>query len=145
MTIAGGTAASGWTDNQADCRRLFEQSALPMWVFAGRNVVEVNRAATSAYGFSRDEFLAMTMQDIEETEEPNDGRSSLSPAAGGGDQTRCAVWKHRKKDGSLIDVEVRAVAITFAGKPALLASPLDVSYRRRTETQARYLTRCGRQ
>jgi PAS domain S-box-containing protein len=131
-------AASGWSEGQADCRSLFEQNDLPMWVFEGRNVVEVNRAAMLAYGYSRDECLAMTIRDIEEADGPRDGPSSLTPPAAA-DQTSRTEWKHRKKDGSLVDVEVRAVGISFRGKPALLVTVLDVSYRRRTEAQARYL------
>ena len=139
MTTSGEIAAPGWSDGQADCRSLFEQNDLPMWVFEGRKVVEVNRAAMLSYGYSRDEFLAMTIRDIEEPDGPRDGPSSIGPPVGEVDQPRRSVWKHRKKDGSLVDVEVSAVAITFGGKPALLASVFDVSYRQRTEAQARYL------
>jgi PAS domain S-box-containing protein len=110
-----------------------------MWVFEGRKVVEVNRAAVLTYGYSRDEFLAMTIRDIEEADGPPDAPSSLSPSVGDVDRTPRTTWKHRKKDGSLVDVEVSVVAITFDGKPALLASVLDVSYRCRTEAQAHYL------
>ena len=139
MTTAGDMAVSGWSDGQVDCRSLFERNDLPMWVFEGRNVVEVNQAAMLSYGYSRDEFLAMTIRDIEEADGPRDGPSSLSPPIGDAHPSPRTVWKHRKKDGSLADVEVSAVAITFGGKPALLATVLDVSYRRRTEAQARYL------
>jgi PAS domain S-box-containing protein len=138
LTTAAEMAASGWSVGQADCRSLFEQNDLPMWVFEGRSVVEVNRAAVLAYGYSRDEFLAMTIRDIEEADGPRDGPSSLSLPAAADEKPRTE-WKHRKKDGSLVDVEVRAVGITFRGKPALLVTVLDVSYRRRTEAQARYL------
>ena len=47
--------------------------------------------------------------------------------------------RHRKKDGSFIDVEITSFAVTFAGRPAFLDSVLDVTYRRRTEAQTRYL------
>jgi PAS domain S-box-containing protein len=139
LTMTGEMAVSGWSNGQADCRSLFEQNGLPMWVFEGRNVVEVNQAAMSSYGYSRDEFLAMTIRDIEVADGPRDGPSSLSQSAGDADLNRRTVWKHRKKDGSLVDVEVSTTAITFGGKPALLTSVLDVTYRRRTEAQARYL------
>lgn len=139
MSTSGHLPVSGWTDGQADCRSLFERNDLPMWVFEGPKVVEVNQAALESYGYSRDEFLAMTIRDIEETDGPRDGPSSLSPPARDAGPTPHAIWKHRKKDGSLADVEVSSTAITFAGKPALLATVLDVSYRRRTEAQAQYL------
>ena len=50
-----------------------------------------------------------------------------------------ALGRHRKKDGSFIDVEITSFAVTFGGRPAFLDSVLDVTYRRRTEAQTRYL------
>jgi PAS domain S-box-containing protein len=121
----------GWSAQQADCRRLFEDNAQPMWILASEAVtdafvdvfvevfVEVNRAAVTHYGYSRSEFLDMRLSDLEV---PDRG-----------------VAGHQKKDGTLIDVEITSFAITFDGRQARLASMLDVTFRRRTETQTRYL------
>ncbi len=120
---------AGWSDAQADCRRLFEENSQPMWVAEALEVVDVNRAALLHYGYSRDEFLA------------HDHRRSLRREAGRG-QGRpepARAGKHRKKDGLVIDVEITSFAVTFRGRPAALASVLDVTYRRRTEDQTRYL------
>jgi len=119
----------GWSEAQADCRRLFEGNSQPMWVVELSDVVDVNRAAVLHYGYSRDEFLAMTTGDLEAREGPEeeDAEGSL------------AVWKHRKKDGSLIDVEITSFAVTFGGRPALLISVVDVTSRRRAEEQTRCL------
>src|ERR1043165_2459992 len=106
----------GWSEVQADCRRVFEENALPMWVAAGRSILDVNRAAVTRYGYSRDEFLAMAVDEIAVVE-----------------------GRHRTKDGSLVDVEVTSFPITFGGKPTMLAAVVDVTYRRRTEAQTRYL------
>ena len=118
---------SGWSDGQADCRSLFEQNGLPMWVFEGRSVVEVNRAAMLAYGYSRDEFLAMTIRDLEEADGPRDGASSLSPPAADADQKPRTIWKHRRKDGSLVDVEVSAVADHVPRKAGRCSTPFSTS------------------
>ena len=119
----------GWSEAQADCRRLFEENRQPMWVVELLNVVEVNRAAVLHYGYSRDEFLAMTIDDLEVRE--------------GSEETVAAsariVRKHRRKDGSLIDVEVTSFAVTFGGRPALLTSVLDVTSRWTTEAETRCL------
>ena len=55
---------AGWSDAQADCRRVFEENSHPMWVVEAQEVVDVNRAALLHYGYSRDEFLAMTIDDL---------------------------------------------------------------------------------
>ncbi len=98
-----------------------------MWVVELLNVVEVNRAAMLHYGYSRDEFLAMTIGELEANEQPGE-KVAESPRA---------VWKHRRKDGSLIDVEITSFAIIFGGRPALLTSVVDVTSRWRTEVETR--------
>ena len=120
---------AGWSEAQTDCRRLFEENSQPMWVVELLNVVDVNRAAVLQYGYSRNEFLAMTIDALEESEAPEEESA---------DSAR-VVWKHRRKDGSLIYVEVFSFAVTFRGRPALLTSALDVTSRRRTEAQTRDL------
>jgi two-component system cell cycle sensor histidine kinase/response regulator CckA len=119
----------GWSDAQADCRRVFEGNSEPMWVVDLSEVVDVNRAAVLHYGYSRDEFIAMTVDEIGSPGEP-DTKTGERPRL---------VGQHRKKDGALIDVEVTSFAVTFRGRPALLTSALDVTYRRRTEAQTRSL------
>jgi len=132
-----------WSDAQADFRRLFEENGHPMWVLDGLEIVVVNRAALLHYGYSRDEFLALTIGDlvvIEEPAEHSEGRLATNvaeppPAFSKHPRHR----KHRKKDGSFIDVEVTSFAVTFRKRPATLESILDVTYRRKTEAQAGYL------
>jgi PAS domain S-box-containing protein len=130
---------AGWSDAQADCRRLFEESGQPMWVREAVKIVEVNRAALLHYGYSRDEFLAMVTGDLVVTEEPAEEPSHERPHTSEVARTPQAFAKHRRKDGSLIDVEVTSFAVTFSGRSALMDCIVDVTYRRKTEAQARYL------
>jgi PAS domain S-box-containing protein len=131
--MTGEAAGAGWSKEQADFRRVFEGNTQPMWVSDRRGIVEVNRAATLHYGYSRDEFLAMNSKDIEVTDGPSAIPSTESAQAG------CSFGRHRKKDGSSIDVEVTSFAVMHGGRPASLMCVLDVTYRRRTEAQTRYL------
>jgi PAS domain S-box-containing protein len=108
---------AGWSDAQADCRRVFEENSHPMWVVEAQELVDVNRAALLHYGYSRDEFLALTIDDL----------SVEKPAPAKVAQDRHAVSRHRRKDGSFIDVEVTSFAVTFRGRPASLKSILDVT------------------
>ena len=113
--------ANGWSEAQADLRQLFEETDQPMWIHDDLRVVAVNRAALLHYGYSRSEFLALTIGDLAVTEEPR------------------GFSRHRKKDGSLIDVQVTSFAVTFRGRPAALDSIGDVTDRRKAEAQAGYL------
>jgi PAS domain S-box-containing protein len=121
----------GWSDTQVDCRRVFEENSHPMWVVESLAVVAVNRAALLHYGYSRDEFLALTVDDLDVSEKSGEGEGEGDHAPAGS--------RHRRKDGSFIDVEVTSFAVTFRGRPASLNSIVDVTYRRRTEAQTRYL------
>lgn len=126
-----------WSDAQADLGRVFEENGHPMWVREGLEIVAVNRVALLHYGYSRDEFLALTIGDLVVVEEPaehSEGRLATNVA-----EQPPALSKHRKKDGSFIDVEVTSFAVTFRKRPASLESILDVTHRRKTEGQARYL------
>src|SRR5579872_2328449 len=120
----GDLVTAGWSQQQADCRLLFERNARPMWVFSARVMVDVNRAALLHYDFSRDEFLAMSIEDFEATASLSEGR---------------VIGSHRKKDGSVIDVELSSFAITFGGVPATLWSAYDVASLRRIAAQTRCL------
>lgn len=129
---------SGWSEAQADCRRVFEENAQPMWIFGVEGFVEVNRAAELHYGYSRTEFLAMRVRDLEASAGSSEIPSVVQyPAANLQNDT--SFKEHQKKDGTVIDVEIASFAIRFAGQPALLSSVSDVTYRRRTEAQTRYL------
>jgi PAS domain S-box-containing protein len=120
---------TGWSDAQSDCRRVFEENSHPMWILGGTELLDVNRSALRHYGYSRDEFLAMSIDDL----------SADDSAAAKAAQDPPALGRHRKKDGSVIDVEITSFAVTFGGRPAFMDCVLDVTYRRRTEAQARYL------
>jgi PAS domain S-box-containing protein len=121
----------GWSEQQVDCQLLFADNPLPMWVCDARRFLDVNGAAMAQYGYSRDEFLAMTLDELDVPDGLERG------AAPGASNNRSG--QHQKKDGSVVDVEVASFAIKFGGLPAVLFSILDVTYRRRTETQTRYL------
>ncbi|HXI57716.1 MAG TPA: PAS domain S-box protein [Polyangia bacterium] len=121
----------GWSEQQADCHLLFADNPLPMWVCDTRGFLDVNGAAVVQYGYSRDEFLAMTPKDLDADAEAPPHTAQDAGDAGG--------RKHQKKDGSVVNVEVASFSIKFGGLPAVLSLVMDVTYRHRTEAQSRYL------
>jgi PAS domain S-box-containing protein len=111
-------------------RELFERNPLPFWVFDLESLrfLAVNDAAVATYGYTRDEFLAMTILDIRPHEDAEEVRASLRDLPGDG-HGEGRVWAHRKRDGRRIDVRVRSSSIEFAGRQARLVLAEDVSER----------------
>ena len=94
-------------------RLLFESNPQPMWVFDAETLgfLAVNDARVDHYGYSRGEFLAMSVKDIRPAEEVPKLLDQLRKMS---DEKRVArVWKHRKKDGTLIEVEISTHEISF--------------------------------
>jgi PAS domain S-box-containing protein len=109
---------------------LFERNPLPGWVFDVETLafLEVNQAAINHYEYSREEFLAMTLNDIRLPGEIPRLRESLKHLPAG--LKRAGVWSHKKKDGSLIEVEIFNYDVQFRGRPARLALAIDVTERK---------------
>ncbi len=116
-------------ESEAKYRVLFESNPEAMWVYddTTQRFLAVNDAAVAGYGWSRDEFLQMSIGDIRPDAER--GRVEAPPSDRG--------LRHRRKDGSLIDVEVLAHSVTFAGRSAQLVLAKDVTERLRLEQQLR--------
>ena len=115
-------------------RLLFDASPLPMWVFDQHTLgfLAVNESAVARYGYSHEEFSRMTLADIGPTvgfHASDDGHASsvLSGEAGP------TVWRHKRKTGELIDVEITSHELEWGGKPARLVVANDVTERLRAE------------
>jgi PAS domain S-box-containing protein len=109
---------------------LFAANPMPMWVFDTETLrfLEVNEAAVAKYGFSRDEFLGMTIADIRPPEDVP-ALSAFLKAPKAEELHRSGLWRHRKKDGTLLTVEITAQDIVFRERPARLVLAQDVGKR----------------
>lgn len=118
-------------------RFLFMHNPHPMWVIDPETLrfIEVNQSAIKKYGYTRDEFLGMTIREIRPPEELEKLSSKMSEIR---DATRdFGTWLHRKKDGTLLDVEVTGCRYEFGGRAYRLVLAADVTERRRLETELR--------
>ena len=117
-------------------RYLFRNSPLPKWVYdtATLRFLEVNDAAITKYGYARDEFLHMTIDEIAAPEDSDRMTERLSAASDG--QFRATDWRHRRRDGRIIDVELFFHDIDFDGRPARLAIVIDTTARKSAEREA---------
>ncbi|MBM4169324.1 MAG: response regulator [Ignavibacteria bacterium] len=120
-------------DSEQRYRMLFEKNPHPMWVFDLQTLrfLAVNEKAIAYYGYTEEEFLSMSIADIRPPEEVP---RLLQELAGRETDTKhWGVWKHRKKDGTLIDVEIESDLIEWRGKAARLILANDVTEKRRNE------------
>jgi PAS domain S-box-containing protein len=137
---AGGSNDTAATTPEESYRVLFERNPHPMWVVDKETLafLAVNEAAIAHYGYTRDEFLKMTIEDIRPKECVPELRRYVNelrnqpalPRLGSG-----GVWTHRRKDGTLIEAEIAWSIITFLGKDAFLTLVDDVTDRRRAEAR----------
>jgi PAS domain S-box-containing protein len=132
------SADGGWRDQRSEApdryRILFEANPQPMWVYDLETLIflEVNDAAVSHYGYTRDEFLAMTIKDIRPQEAVPAFLENLNRI---GTMDSGGVWPHRRKDGTLLDVEIWGHVITFEGRGARLVLLTDVTERARARQE----------
>jgi len=124
------------SESEIRYRDLFKNNPNPMWIY-DRNTFafrEVNDAAVSHYGYTREEFLSMTIDNIRPQEDVNKNQrfikgenSSFAQSSG---------WRHVKKDGTIIDVEISTHSLPRRGnKSERLVLAKDVTRRKRIETE----------
>jgi hypothetical protein len=124
-------------DSESRYRLLFEANPQPMWVFHRDTLafLAVNHAAIARYGYTREEFLAMTLRDIRP---PEDVPAFLEHAR---DSTPVphtdGPWRHRRKDGSVLIVEIASHPIQFGQASASLVMANDITERKRLEEELR--------
>ncbi|MEO5988808.1 MAG: PAS domain S-box protein, partial [Candidatus Eisenbacteria bacterium] len=118
-------------------RLLFDGSPLPSWVFNHETLrfLEVNQAALQSYGFSRAEFMAMTLADIHSPEEVP--RLLESVRTGELGEAPVGIWRHRHRDGSLAQVKVTRRLMSYGDTLARLELAEDVTDRLRIEADLR--------
>ncbi len=130
-------ATAALHESEERYRKLFEANPHPMWVYDLDTLrfLAVNDAAVAHYGYSQAEFLQMTIADIRPAEELPRLIDNLRSATAGLDQS--GVWRHRRKDGGTIEVEVASHTLEFGGRQAKLVLAHDITERGRLEQQVR--------
>ncbi len=120
-------------------RELFEAHPHPMMVVdrASLHFMAVNAAAVAQYGYSREEFVALTARDIHPPADVTEAAKAIQRNGTGLDQA--GIWRHRRKDGTVIEVEIVSHGITWDGRTAELVLALDVTDRLQVERALREL------
>lgn len=104
-----------------------------MWVFDLETLrfLDVNETAIRTYGYSRREFLDMTIEDLRPVADVPRLRETLRTLKP--TDRHFGIWRHKKKDGTLFDVEVLSTEVTVRDRRARLGLVHDVTDRVRAE------------
>jgi diguanylate cyclase (GGDEF)-like protein/PAS domain S-box-containing protein len=120
---------------EASFRLLFEENPIPMWIWAGDDAesarfVSVNSAAMAHYGYTREQFAAISVIDIR----PPEDRAAFREFLSSGKQAQGnEVWRHIKADGTVIQVVIYTRPVTHEGRKARLNVIVDVTERERAK------------
>ena len=116
-------------------KELFENNPNPMWVYDRDTLrfLAVNEVAVSHYGYSREEFLGTTIESIRPPADVPTLRESVRNVTG--TIRKVGTWKHLRKNGEIIDVEITTHDLEFGGRPARLVLATDVTERKRAEAE----------
>lgn len=121
--------------SEAQYRHLFQNNPMPMWVLNldDFRFLDVNEMAIVQYGYSRQEFLSMTALEIRPEEDRAAFLQSDHTRVSGNPHYNKGIWRHRKKDGTVIQVEIIGHEILFEGMQARLILAKDVTEQKQTE------------
>ncbi|HCX30625.1 MAG TPA: hypothetical protein DHU55_12790 [Blastocatellia bacterium] len=116
-------------DSEERYRLLFESTPQPIWVYDEETFgfLTVNEAATRIYGYTRDEFLSMTIDDVRAKE---DTRALVTENNNPDEPAIFSSWQHQTKDKKTIDVEITSHPVLFDGKNSKLVVVNDVTERK---------------
>ncbi len=112
---------------------LFESNPMPMWMISSADFsfIDVNNAALQHYGYTKEEFLSMKSTQIRPEADQNKYIEESKKRIPG--LSHRGIWRHRKKDGTLISVEIYANDIEYEGKQVRLVLSNDVTNKLRIE------------
>ncbi len=122
--------------SERDYRTVFEQAHDAIIIFApeGEIVLDVNRRACEIYGFSRPEFIGMSIETISKI--PSNGKDKVKETLEAGEYLNFETVQFRK-DGSEMSLEINASTITYQGRQAIITINRDVSERKHAEESLR--------
>lgn len=115
-------------ESEEKYRHIFDFNPLPMWVydFSTLKFLNVNKAAVKNYGYTKKEFLGMTIKDIRPPEDVDQLDNSIEGIKSSGAFNQ-GVFRHRKKNGEVFEVDIQSDGIEFDGRKARLVLASDIS------------------
>ncbi|HTE11370.1 MAG TPA: PAS domain S-box protein [Chitinophagaceae bacterium] len=114
-------------------RLLFENNPMPMWMSSipELNIIDVNEAALKQYGYTREEFLGLSSMEMRPQEDM--GAFLKDPDKMAPDSDTTMQCRHKKKDGTIMYVEIFNYQIVYEDMPVLLGLSIDITEKTRAE------------
>jgi len=109
-------------------RYLFDNNPVPIaiWDFETKRIIDGNEAAVRKYGYTKEEFLRLSIRDIRPPED-----LPLIDEVTGSEyayyQNQRHVWRHLKKNGELMYMDIRSELINYSGRRASIAIAQDIT------------------
>ncbi|MEO8356444.1 MAG: PAS domain S-box protein [Chloroflexota bacterium] len=120
-------------------RLLFQNNPLPMWIYDLETLkfLKVNDAAVTCYGYSMEDFLAMTIKDIRPALDVPMLLENIATSATRGNQQidNAGIWRHCKKDGTVILVDIISHPVELDGRKGELVLAHDVTRQKQAESE----------
>jgi PAS domain S-box-containing protein len=115
----------------------YKSNPHPMWIYDLETLafLDVNDTAIQHYGYTREEFLSMTIKDIRPPEDIPALLENVAKVTSGLDIA--GTWRHIKKNGTLIYVEIISHTLAFMGRRAEIVLAVDITERRKAEEGVR--------
>ncbi len=128
-------------ESEKNYRDLFELSPEPMMLFCldTYKFLNVNQAAISNYGYSKEEFLSMTLLDIKPEKEIESAKDVIQETRHAKNITLQGEHRHVKKNGDIIYVEITGSSLEYEGRDVRIALARDVTEKRREEERLKLL------
>lgn len=114
---------------------LFESNPMPMWMVSKStlDIIAVNKSAINHYGYTREEFLKLNARDLRPEEDIEKYVEAARRENSG--MQRSGVWRHKKKDGSIIMVDIIADDLVYENNPVRLVLANDITEKLRAEAE----------
>lgn len=134
-----GTRGTPPSDDGDGYMLLFRSHPAPLLIFDvdSLRILDVNDAAVDLYGYAREEFTRLSIKDIRPPEDIPALEALLAEA--GSARIEADEWRHRLRNGTVMDVRVVSEAVPFMGQDARLVSIENVTPRKQSEQQLRLL------
>lgn len=133
FAISEKNAQLALTSSGLKYKHLFDYNPMPMWMisYPERNFIDVNKAALKHYGYTREEFLQMNILDIRPPKDVDLFKKMVNEITPGSDYN--GVWRHQKKNGEIIGVEIIAHDVVYEGNNVRLILAIDIDAKIKAE------------
>ncbi len=137
-------------EEQTLSSEIFQLAPFPMWIYDLETLdfLDVNEEAERQYGYSKKEFLSMTIRDIRPKKELGNLEKAIGKLRNSHSKFTEGMYLHQKKDGTTLNVKIKGSYFDYKGRDAELVAAIDLSSRfeqeQKIEAQNRFLETIGK-